>query len=317
MVFSFQHISFHELSSSARWSIHPWEIDKYSEGLKSSIIQTGIIHPPYLLQLPEGNFEIVSGHKRLLVARHHQELEKIGCFIIPEDYPVVSILDLLLTDQISAKPLSLAEKARFLQIAVKYISREEIADKFSKRLELRKQKSAMDKMLNILTMDDDIIREIHSGRLLEKMVMELLQLNDSKDHRALVSLFRELSLGAGKQRKIFSLTRDLAYRKQVSIADFLNSNDIQQILSHKDMNPPQKAWHLGNLLQEKLTPTYTEAEKNFSTYTKELHLLSNFSLSHSPSFETDEVILSITFHDQQECRQLLPDVKSAFKTTNN
>jgi hypothetical protein len=122
-----------------------------------------------------------------------------------------------------------------------------------------------------------------------------------------------LSLGAGKQRKLFSLTRDLAYRNQVSIADFLTRDDVQQILNHKDMNPPQKAQHLGNLLQEKLTPSYIEAEKNFSTYTKELKLPANFDLSHSQAFETDEIVVSITFHDHEECRQLLPNIKSVFK----
>lgn len=313
MPFSFQYVHFHELSFTSEWSIHPWEIDEYSDELKSSVSQNGIIHPPYLLQIPDGKFEIVCGHKRLLIAKRHLDLEKTGCFVLPENYPIISILNLLLTDQTSAYPLSLAEKARFIQIAVKYISKEEISDKFSRTLPLKKHKSALDKLLNILTMDSIIIKDIHNGQLAEKMVLELQQLKDNKDRMALVSLFKMLSLGAGKQRKLFSLTRDLAYRNQVSIADFLTRADIQQILHHKDMNPPQKAQHLGNLLQEKLTPTYIEAEKNFSAFSKELKLLANFDLSHSQAFETDKIVLSITFRDQEECRQLLPNIKSVFK----
>jgi len=315
MIFSFQYVSFHKLSSSSKWSVHPWEVDEISEELKDSVIQTGIIHPPYLLQLSNGDFEIVSGHKRILIAKHHLNLQQIGCFILPEDYPAVSILGLLLTDQIDAGPLSPVEKARFIQIADTYISREEFADKFSKKLALRKQKSALEKLLNILTMDSDIIKDIHSGQIPEKIALELQQLKDNNDRLALASLFRMLSLGAGKQRKLFPLIRDLAHRKQVSISDFLTRNDIQGILNHKDMNPPQKTQHLGCLLQEKLTPTYIEAEKKFSTYEKELKLLTNFHLSHSKSFETDEVVLTIKFNDQQECRQLMPGIKSVFKNS--
>lgn len=313
MSFSFQHIHFDKLHFTSKWSTHPWEIHKYSDELKKSVIQNGILHPPYLQQVQDGKFEIVCGHKRLIIAKQHLNLEKTGCFVLPEDYPIISILNIVFADQASANPLSLVEKARFLQIAVKYISKEEIADKFSKKLPLRKQKSAIGRMLNILAMDDDIIKDIHSGQLVEKMVLELQQLKDNKDRLALVDLFKMLSLGAGKQRKLFSLTRDLAFRNQVSIADFLNRDDIQQILRHDDMNPPQKAQHLGKLLQEKLTPAYIEAEKSFSVFTKELKLLPNFDLAHSQSFEADEIVLSIKFQDQRECRKLLPGIKSVFK----
>ena len=49
----------------------------------------------------------------------------------------ISILDLLLTDQIHTAPLTLAEKAQFIKIAVKYITKEEIIEQFAERIELR------------------------------------------------------------------------------------------------------------------------------------------------------------------------------------
>ena len=119
-----------------------------------------------------------------------------------------------------------------------------------------------------------------------------------------------------KQKKLFSLIRDLAGRSRIPISDFLNSDELQRILNHNEMNPPQKALHLGNFLQAELTPGYLESEKNFTGFSKELGLPKNFSLSHSQAFETDEITLSIVFENNDECRRLLPDIKSALTRKN-
>jgi len=316
MNFSFRYVFFHELRFTGKWNIHPWDSHCYSEDLKSSIIQTGIIHPPLLLRHSDKSFDVVSGHKRLLIADKFLESKKIGCFVLPEKFPEKAILDLLLADQTEAS-LSLAERARFIQIAIEHMSKKEIVEKFSRKLELRKQTSAVDEMLKLLTMDADIIKEIHHGRLQFKMIRELQQIKNSEDRLALISLFKELSLGGGKQKKLFSLIRDLAYRNGDSIVDFLENDEIQHILHHKSMNLPQKTQHLGSLLQKKLTPTYLKEEENFTIFSKKLALPNNFSLSHSQAFETDEVTLSIIFKNIKECDQLLPEIKTVLERQVN
>ena len=311
----YQYVFFHELEFTGKWNIHPWDSDWYPEELRKSILQTGIVHPPFLLSHPDKKFEVVSGHKRLRIAEKYLDSDKIGCFILPGNLPEKSILDLLLTDQ-SGTPLSLAEKARLVQIAIEYMTKEEIIENFFGRLEIRARTSIVDEMLGILAMDVDIIKEIHCGRLQFKMIGELLRLKNPEDRLALVSLFKELSLGGGKQKKLFSLIRDLAYRSRATISDFLKGDELQLILNHEEMNPPQKAQHLGNLLQEKLTPTYLESENKFAIFVKYLEMPKNFSLSHSQAFETDEITLSINFKNSKECQQLLPEIKSIFKKTN-
>lgn len=316
MLYSLQYVFFHQLKFTGNWNIHPWDNNCYSEELKNSIIQSGIIHPPFLLQLPDKKFEVVTGHKRLMIADQHLQSDKTGCFILPENFPGRSILDLLLADQ-SNIPLSLAEKARFIQIATGYMTKEEIIGNFSRGLEIREHISAINKMLDLLAMNDEIVKDIHRGRLQFKMTGELLRIKNSEDRLALVSLFRDLSLGGGKQKKLFSLIRDLAYRNDSSISDFLQSDEIQHILNHKEMNLPQKAKHLGDFLQAKLTPAYLESENNFAAFSKELQLPENFSLSHSQAFETDAVTLSIVFKDSKECKQLLPEIKSVLEKEDN
>jgi len=271
------------------------------------------MHPPFLLSLPDKSFEVVSGHKRLLIANRDLHLDKIGCFILPDNAARTSVLDLLLTDQIHTAPLTLVEKAQFIKIAVKYLTKEEIIEQFAERLELRKQPSVINEMLAILDLQDNIITEIHGGRLQDRMVMELQRLKHTEDRLTMVSLFQELALGTGKQRKFFSLVRDLARRNRTSISDYLDSREIQRILKHKGMNTPQKIQHLGAFLQRQLTPSCQAAEDDFSVFTRNLNLPENLLLVHSPAFETDEVTLSIHCKNMQECEQILPKVRAAME----
>jgi ParB family chromosome partitioning protein len=309
MRFSFQDIHLRKLNFTDNWCLHPWEKEYYPGELRKSIIRTGIIHPPFLRLLTDKSFEVISGRKRLLIARRELRLEKTGCFILPDRPAEISILDLLLTDQIHAVPLTLAEKAQFIKIAVKHITEDEIIAHFAERLELREHPSAIREMLALLNLPGDIIAEIHNGRLQDRMVMELQRLKHPEDCLTMVSLFKKLALGTGKQRKIFSLLRDLAYRNHTSISDYLGGEEIQRILQHKEMNAPQKTQHLGILLQKQLNPSSQDAEDNFAIFSKSLNLPGSLSVSHSPAFETNEITLSIRCRDLHECEKILPEIR--------
>ena len=77
--------------------------------------------------------------------------------------------------------------------------------------------------------------------------------------------------------------------------------EITAILNHNEMNVPQKIHHLGNLLQQAMTPASALAEGAFVKQVASLQLPANHSISHSPSFEKDEITLSITFKDFVAC----------------
>ena len=112
-------------------------------------------------------------------------------------------------------------------------------------------------------------------------------------------------MGTGKQKRFFNLIRDIAFREGSSITSYLQKKEITEILDHKDMNIPQKIKHLGNLLQHELNPTSSLAEGAFEKQVASLQLPANYAISHSPSFEKDEITLSITFKDFDECAQYL------------
>ena len=112
-------------------------------------------------------------------------------------------------------------------------------------------------------------------------------------------------MGDGKQKKFFSLIRDIAFRKGSSITAFLQKKDIRAILDHTEMNIPQQIHHLGSLLQQEINPSSSLAEEVFAQQVKTLRLPEKYQVSHSPSFEKDEITVSITFKDFAECQQYL------------
>jgi hypothetical protein len=71
------------------------------------------------------------------------------------------------------------------------------------------------------------------------------------------------------------------------------------------MNIPQKIDRLGCLLQQESFPSSSMAEGNFVKQVKNLRLPENYSISHSPFFEKDEITLSIGFKNFAACKQFL------------
>ncbi len=311
-VFSYHHVPFSSISTSKKWNLHPWKKQLYSDELKNSVLQTGVLHPPILQQTDNNTFDPVTGNARIAVTREFLGKETIACFILPDNLPIQSILKIILTEQTCSGQLSIAEKARFLEIAAENISDREIYSHFFPMLALPRYFNSISKILDILSLGKEILTDIDEGSLQEKIVMELLNIKEKTDRQSLVSLFRILGVGAGKQKKILIALRDLSRRHRLSISDYLKNNKITAILEHEEMNPPQKAHHLGLLLEKQLTPASVKAEDEFKAFTTSLDLPENFQLNHSPAFEKDSLTLTLLFQDKAECTRLIPEIKTVF-----
>jgi hypothetical protein len=293
------------INFSTDWNLHPWEFRTIPTELQENLALNGIIHPPLVIADSEKTFTIVSGARRIEFVRRFIDSSQIDCLVIEKDTPYSFILNLILADQSCASDLSLAEKARFVQVACRFLKMEDILTNFRGSLQLKNGRSTITDLLKILQQDEEIIREIHAGRLQDRMVSELLSLPEESDRIALVQLFKNLCMGDGKQKRFFKLIRDIAFREGSSIASYLLKKEIAAIIGHKEMNIPQKIYHLGCLLQQESSPSSSIAEGNFVKQVKNLQLPENYSISHSPFFEKDEVTLSITFENFTACKQYL------------
>jgi hypothetical protein len=308
-------VSLQSITFTKEWSLHPWESQTVPVDLVQSFRKIGILHKPILLTRDDGRFDILCGHKRLQFALDEAQMRNIDCLILPQETQPTALLDILLTDQCSARPLSLAEKARFVEICSRFLSHQDIIAYFFERLQLRKKLSTIKELNNILQLDPFVIAEIHGGTLQERMVSELLRLQETSDRLALVQLFKDLALGEGKQKRFFNLIRDISFRLGATISAYLRTQEIDHILKHPDLNIPQRIQHLKELLQEQLSPLHSQAEEEFTKQVRVLQLPPQCIISHSPSFEKDTVTLSIAFKNFDDCANMASQINKLLKNS--
>jgi hypothetical protein len=304
-----QEIALKAITFTTQWNLHPWEAVIISDDLLQSFRQTGVIHPPILIAREGGQFDIICGFKRLQFARQFAQLEKVECLVFPQNTAFSLLLETLLTDQGLTRPLTLAEKARFVDIASGFFNDKDIIKNYFGKLQIRKANSALLELRNILKLSTAIITEIHAGRLSEKMVVELINLRDDTDRSALTELFKTLAMGENKQKMFLALIRDFSYGQDSTLSACLKSPAIVEILDHPVLNTPQKIQHLHNYLRTQVFPLSSKADEDFRREVQRLNLPPEFTVSHSPSFEKDEVTLSITFKNSATCLNMAQKIK--------
>jgi hypothetical protein len=309
-------IPLRKIRFNQEWSLHPWESAVICDSLLQSFHRTGIIHKPILLDRSTGCFDILCGYKRLQFALLTKHMISVECLVFARDTDVTLLFDTLLTEQSLTQPLSLAEKARFVELCSRFLDHEDIVARYFERLHLRKLPSTITELSNILQQDPLFISEIHAGRLQEKIVSELLKLPEISDRIAVVQLFKDLAMGDSKQKRFFALLRDLSCRHNSSLSEYLKSPAICAILKHPVLNTPQKVQHLGTYLQQQVNPMSSKAEEDFIKQVRDLHLPSRCSITHSPSFEKDDITLSITFSHFSDCAKIAPDINILLRKHN-
>ncbi len=302
---SIQTIPLSSIEYSDRWSMHSFLEGSAPPQLRESIERIGLLHPPTVQKLLSGKFLVICGHFRVqIVQQLFSATSTIPCRILPTNSSTKNILDLIIGDQLLSGPLSSIEKGFFFKICRKFMDSKTIASSYLPLLGEKIQEHSIKKVLQLLTLSPNLQTNIHNGTINDKIAFDLLSLN-SADRDTIHTLFQELGLGGGKQKRLLSLCKDLVGRDGLTIQDLLAAQDLQDILTHKEMNPPQKGMLILNALHRRLYPDSIAAEESFSKHINAMNLPNNCSVTHSTSFETDAVSLCISFPNLKTMQQQL------------
>jgi len=283
------------------------------EDLARSIKAVGILHPPILLQRDSTVYSIVSGFKRLTIARKTQK--KIHCLILAPSTHPQHCLEIALEDSLTSHPLSPIERAVFLKKMRSYYSDKELAENFLPRLNMTGSTILVEKSCSLLQLEFPLQTAVHSGVIDEKAAHQLLQL-DMRDRLALYDIITALHLSVGNQKKVISSLHDLAKRRKTSIHTLLCSKDIKNILNHSTANTPQKTTLLANWLNRERFPRLLAAEKEFKIFRDNLNLPNNVSLTPSRSFERDNIGMTIDWKNKENLAITWPEIKKIIDDGN-
>lgn len=266
-------------------------------------MKVGILHPPIVIQTDADTYDIICGRKRIQCGRRLGQ-SHFHCRILPPTSPKRLLLSFLLEDQISGNPLSFPEMAYCLKLCQDHLNKDGALEILASDLPKMKRMH----LLSLLEFDHNILRKIHYGQLAEKILYDLLKL-DWEDRTRIVGLIELLQLGEGKQKRLIALCRDFVLRENISISTLLDQPEIKAVIEHNEMNIPQKTNRLLGLLQKRCYPQSTAARESFESQLHSLALPKTCDICPSPSFEKDEVTLSLRFPDFEACRRILPSIK--------
>ena len=291
---SLQQIDFDDFS----YSITPERNVYPDETLSKSIATHGILHPPVVHESSSGRYKIVAGRKRLLAFRTFHPESACASMIIPHRVPEVEVFYILLTEIQLARQLTMAEKAILLQKITTFTDEKQIVSEFLPSLGLVPNSFSIKQALRLLDLEEPILLGIHKGQIHETVAYDFVPL-PSEDRMTLFEIITSLRLSSSNQKKLLNICRELAGRADTNITALLDNEEVEGILQHPDANPPQKSKNLMLWLSRKHMPRARLAAEEFSRYVAALKLPENVSVAHTPFFEDDSVILSITFSNRK------------------
>jgi ParB-like chromosome segregation protein Spo0J len=292
--------------------------DNYSqdppENLKGSIQRAGILHPPIVKEHTPSSFQIITGRNRLLSAIKNGQTS-CNCYKTHPDISDDEALDISLEDTILSHPLSDIEEAQYLRKAIRSLSIEEAAVRYSLITGGRISSFQTRQKLKLLALEDPIQTAVHEKLLEGKVALEMCKMA-FVDRMTLFEIITVLQLSVSNQKKLTVSCLELAGRMQTSLRDILSGEDVKQILTHHESNLPQKASQIMGLIYRKRFPRLTEEENTFHKFISGLQLPDNISLTHSPSFEKDTVHMDITFSNREECMRVWQNIANHCKSTS-
>jgi len=294
-----QTVPFDSLELASCWNIHPC-LDEDTPILqsRSSITKMGLIYMPFVVEQQDDSYAVVTGMRAIAAARRLHNLEEVQCRVLPADTPIETILSCIYEEYANNKhELTTIGMAHFYALCNAKLASSELAP-FLTGHNIPGKPHHVSRALDLLKLESPLQAGLYEGVLSESSAREMLRLK-ADDRLACYKLFQQLRLGGGKQRRMLSLLRDLAGRQGCTLADFIASPAIQEILEHQEMNTPQKAHFLLQNLQQLHAPSLAEAEEQFERWKAQLPLGPHCDVEHSTSFEQDKVSLRITFENRE------------------
>jgi len=294
--------------ADSRYTLNPFSATDPDEQLAASIRALGVLHPPLLLELAADRFIVLSGRKRIRIAADDGLATSITALVINRaqaDQPGL-IFTTLLSHQLIGSSLSIIEQAIFFKKAMTLLPAEEIIT-FLPLLGYKKKLHIPSELISLLTLDPTAQRALHNGVLSSQSGKKLLQFSPA-DQQALTELICALQLGGSKQQKLINFVLELTKRLQISGRELLDR--WQEKEKDKQHNGPQRAASLLSWLQRKCSPRSVAEEEGFRKFCGQLRLPAGVRLSHTLSFEDEQVTLQVDFKSRRELEKIWPQIKS-------
>jgi ParB-like chromosome segregation protein Spo0J len=287
--------------------------DSPAPALCRSVQRVGILHPPLLRERANNSYQVVAGRQRLLLARDALGQASCPCLVLAAASNEGQVLEALLAEALATRTLTVVEQALFLQKATPLLGKEETAQRFLPLLERSPHPLQVDRLLELLRLEEPLLDSLHAGELDETVARAMVAL-PLADRLLLHDVITALKLGVGKQRKLVTACQDLAARHRCTVSELFDMGEVQHILRHPDANLPQKGSNLMAWLARMLQPRLAENEQAHRRLVESLHLPPAVSLTHAPAFEKESLTLAVTVRSENELQEAWGQLRPLLQT---
>jgi hypothetical protein len=179
-----------------------------------------------------------------------------------------------------------------------------VIKKYLPLFNLEADEKILNTYLSLFQMEEEIKIYILKEEVSRTNIRRISNLSP-KDRMALLSLISPLKLGENRLREILTFLEEITKKDRLTILEILKRPEIQAILSHQELTPPQKADRMKKALMGLRYPRMYKMEEKFEKKRKELSLPSNVSLNHLPFFEGKGLKVEFQFETVEGYRTML------------
>jgi len=275
------------------------------EEIAASLKRLGQINPVILEERERKRYRIVAGYARVLAARI-LGWETVEAKIYEKDEACPRELFLLaLATKAFGKSISPADKAIALTKAQNFFGcQEELRQEIAPLLDVPPSKEVIRNYKRLAEADEAIKDAVHFGQLSVAQAFLLLPFQGT-DRLALFNLLQNLSANFNEAKEILRNISDLAQLQKRSIKEILAGEEIKGILQDDGLSRRQKIIHLRRALRLKRYPRLSQDSEELKRRIKALALPPRVHLAYDPSFEKEEITVSLEVADEGELAAVL------------
>jgi ParB family chromosome partitioning protein len=285
--------------------------DRDRGDLVASIEAVGVINAP-ILKKEGAAYRVICGFRRLAAVRL-LNWDKISARILPDDTSPLLCAELSISENINERPLNPIETSRALSMLSSIISDNRQFLETASLLGLPRNKSLVDKLLELRRLPYSLQQGILSGVLSLPSALMLSNL-PAESSLPIAEFLQKLKLGFHKQKEVIELIQEISKRDDLSINSILNSEWIIDTLNDPEMEIPRKASLIRERLKKWRYPHLSAAERDFERLKGELKLSGNPTLKPPAGFEGKRYTVSFSFENQAELRRKLKTLEDAEQT---
>ncbi|MBI1870681.1 MAG: hypothetical protein HYS07_05750 [Chlamydiae bacterium] len=274
--------------------------------LEDSIQKIGVIHPPLLLTEKTGQPILISGKRRIEIAKKinpHQTLWVKS--YTREELTNLQAFHLNLYENLSIRKFNAIEKSNVLALLTNLgISQESLQKEYLSLLELPLKEETPQQYFYLQKLDEETKQLVSLGILQVDSALILLKL-DFKDRSCLTSLIQNLRLGVNPQKILIRLAWDIFKKGNIPPHELFESQTMKNILEEESWSTGQKWASIEYELRKLRYPRLSQMEEEFKNIKKEMKLPPTITLQSPPYFESPDYALQLRFRNLEDYQEKL------------